>query len=65
MFKGKLVTLIAAACVTGVCSAGNATPEGISGGGSPAPQGISGSGSPSTVKPYCLILGPFGSFCFV
>lgn len=59
MFKGKLLILVAAAFVTGVCSAG------ISGGGSPAPQGISGGGSPSTVQPYCLILGPFGPFCFV
>lgn len=65
MLKGKLAILVAAACVTGVCSAGNATPEGISGGGSPAPQGISGGGAASTPKPYCLILGPFGAFCFV
>ena len=60
LFKGKLVVLVAAACVTGVCSAG------ISGSGKadPYPQGISGSGK--AAQPACLILAPFiQPFCFV
>lgn len=60
MLKSKLLVLVAAACVTGVCSAG------ISGGGA-TPQGISGGGA--AVQPYCLIQInlPFMQqpFCFV
>ena len=63
MLKGKLMVLVAAACVTGVCSAG------ISGSGKasvPTPQGISGSGKNSTVAPACFPWVPFiQPFCFV
>lgn len=60
MLKGKLMVLVAAACVTGVCSAG------ISGSGKPTPDGISGSGKTDTIKPACLLQVPFiQPFCFV
>lgn len=63
MIKSKLIVLIAAACVTGVCSAGI---EGT--GKAPTPDGISGGGTTGKVKPLCLlqINVPFVQpFCFV
>lgn len=50
MLKVRLMILIAAACVTGVCSA------------TPNPGG----GKTSTAKPACLLQIPFiQPFCFV
>lgn len=65
MLKSQLMVLAAAACVTGVCSAG------ISGSGkaaTPTPDGISGGGRTDSIKPACLIQinAPFiQPFCFV